>query len=366
MVSEAFLRMERNNRLLEKRLEEQAGHLRNGCVNRLIHGRAADAYTLEDMLRHAALPIHGSHFAGVAIRLGEEAETEAARAMTLEILERFRDHLVFLTFDSLCVVDCLFFEEEDGETDLNAYFAGVYEGLQTLCGGEPEICVGTRCDRLECVADSFRAARRLLGVSAPGDLAGVTRLLDEIYNRNFTQNRLTDFQRQYLFCRLIGVLARMPGGETPADALPGDLLHRTEGEFFEWLTARLAEACEEARDRNTQKSQLFADGVRGYIDENYARYDLSLAGLALHFGVTGSYLSTIFKKQMGTTFSAYLEQVRIQQAERLLAERKLTIDEIAARVGYTNSDSFRRAYKRARGISPSQYKENSGEGGAVR
>ena len=94
--------------------------------------------------------------------------------------------------------------------------------------------------------------------------------------------------------------------------------------------------------------------------------DLSLAGLALHFGVTGSYLSTIFKKQMGTTFSAYLEQVRIQQAERLLAERKLTIDEIAARVGYTNSDSFRRAYKRARGISPSQYKENSGEGGAVR
>lgn len=400
MVSEAFLRMERNNRLLEKRLEEQAGHLRNGCVNRLIHGRAADAYTLEDMLRHAALPIHGSHFAGVAIRLGEEAETEAARAMTLEILERFRDHLVFLTFDSLCVVDCLFFEEEDGETDLNAYFAGVYEGLQTLCGGEPEICVGTRCDRLECVADSFRAARRLLGVSAhdewlqlaednpgeiaisrvltkdeaqklenctaTGDLAGVTRLLDEIYNRNFTQNRLTDFQRQYLFCRLIGVLARMPGCETPADALPGDLLHRTEGEFFEWLTARLAEACEEARDRNTQKSQLFADGVRGYIDENYARYDLSLAGLALHFGVTGSYLSTIFKKQMGTTFSAYLEQVRIQHAERLLGERKLTIDEIAARVGYTNSDSFRRAYKRARGISPSQYKENPGEGGAVR
>lgn len=71
--------------------------------------------------------------------MGEEAETEAARAMTLEILERFRDHLVFLTFDSLCVVDCLFFEEEDGETDLNAYFAGVYEGLQTLCGGEPEI-----------------------------------------------------------------------------------------------------------------------------------------------------------------------------------------------------------------------------------
>lgn len=392
LVSEAFMRMERNNRILEKRLEEQAGHLRNGCVNRLIHGRAADAYTLEDMLRHADLPIHGSHFAGVVIRLGEEAETEAARAMTLEILERFHEHLVFLTFDSLCVVDCLFFEDEEDEIDLNTYFAGVYEELQTLCSGELEICVGTRCDRLECVADSFRAARRSLGVSAhdewlhlakdnpceiaisrvlskdeaqklencamTGDLAGVSKLLEEIYNRNFVENRLMDFQRQYLFCRLVGALARMPGSEMPADALPGDLLHYTENEFFEWLRARLAEVCVQARNRSTQKSQLFADGVRGYIDENYARYDLSLSGLALHFGVTGSYLSTVFKKQMGTTFSAYLEQVRIQHAERLLQERKLTIDEIATHVGYTNSDSFRRAYKRARGVSPSQYREN--------
>lgn len=399
MLSEAFLRMETNNQLLKKRIEEQVGHLRNGCVNRLIHGRAADAYTLEDMLRHAELSIHGACFAGVVIRLGEEAESEAARAMTLEILERFRDHLVFLTFDSLRVVDCLFFEDGEGETDLNAYFAGVYEGFRR-CGGEPEICVGTRCDRLECAADSFRAARRLLSVSAhdewlqlaednpgeialsrvlskdeaqklenctaTGDFTGVERLLDEIYNRNFVENRLTDFQRQYLFCRLIGALARMPGSETSADALPGDLLNRTEGEFFAWLKARFAEACGEARDRSTQKSQLFADGVRGYIDENYARYDLSLSALALHFGVTGSYLSTIFKKQMGTTFSAYLEQVRILHAERLLSERRLTIDEIAERVGYTNSDSFRRAYKRARGISPSQYKENPPRDGLVK
>lgn len=106
--------------------------------------------------------------------------------------------------------------------------------------------------------------------------------------------------------------------------------------------------------------------MRGYIDENYARYDLSLSALALHFGVTGSYLSTIFKKQMGTTFSAYLEQVRILHAERLLGERRLTIDEIVERVGYTNSDSFRRAYKRARGISPSQYKENPPRDGSVK
>lgn len=209
-------------------------------------------------------------------------------------------------------------------------------------------------------------AQKLENCTATGDFTGVARLLDEIYNRNFVENRLTDFQRQYLFCRLIGALARMPGSETSADALPGDLLHRTESEFFAWLKARLAEACEEARDRSTQKSQLFADGVRGYIDENYARYDLSLSALALHFGVTGSYLSTIFKKQMGTTFSAYLEQVRILHAERLLGERRLTIDEIAERVGYTNSDSFRRAYKRARGISPSQYKENPPRDGSVK
>ena len=54
----------------------------------------------------------------------------------------------------------------------------------------------------------------------------------------------------------------------------------------------------------------------------------------------------------------------LEQAKSILAEEGCDLSALLPAL--TNSDSFRRAYKRARGISPSQYKENPGEGGAVR
>ena len=46
----------------------------------------------------------------------------------------------------------------------------------------------------------------------------------------------------------------------------------------------------------------------------------------------------------------------LRHAEELLLETAATIDEIAQQVGYTNSDSFRRAFRRVRGVSPSVFR----------
>ena len=82
----------------------------------------------------------------------------------------------------------------------------------------------------------------------------------------------------------------------------------------------------------------------------------TVAALAFHLGITGNYLSGLFKKQLGMNFSVYVEQVRIRHAEELLLETAATIDDIAQQVGYTNSDSFRRAFRRVRGVSPSGFR----------
>lgn len=59
------------------------------------------------------------------------------------------------------------------------------------------------------------------------------------------------------------------------------------------------------------------------------QYDLSLNSLSVRFGITGNYLSSLFKKQKGVNFSAYLEEVRIGHAETMLRSHEGTIDEIA-------------------------------------
>lgn len=98
-----------------------------------------------------------------------------------------------------------------------------------------------------------------------------------------------------------------------------------------------------------------------YIEAHYAQYDLSLNSLSVRFGITGNYLSSLFKKQKGVNFSAYLEEVRIGHAETMLRSHEGTIDEIAQKTGYTNADSFRRAFRRVRGVSPSQWRETAAD-----
>ena len=45
----------------------------------------------------------------------------------------------------------------------------------------------------------------------------------------------------------------------------------------------------------------------------------------------------------------------------MLRSHEGTIDEIAQKTGYTNADSFRRAFRRVRGVSPSQWRETAAD-----
>ena len=58
----------------------------------------------------------------------------------------------------------------------------------------------------------------------------------------------------------------------------------------------------------------------------------------------------------GKTFSAYVESVRMQRAQQLLRETSDTVLEIAEAIGYSNKNSFHKAYKRYFGEPPLSYR----------
>lgn len=70
------------------------------------------------------------------------------------------------------------------------------------------------------------------------------------------------------------------------------------------------------------------------------------------------YISQLFKEVTDINVSDYLEMIRIEQASSLLRTNAYTVDEIAARVGYNSSHSFRRAFKRVMGVAPSSYRQS--------
>lgn len=101
----------------------------------------------------------------------------------------------------------------------------------------------------------------------------------------------------------------------------------------------------------------YANQTKEIIDQNYST-DLSLGDIARRFDITPEYLSTVFRKEIGSNFVEYLTDVRIEHACRLLSDKDLKVNEIARMVGFENADYFGRVFKRKIHMTPRQYQKN--------
>jgi transcriptional regulator GlxA family with amidase domain len=63
-----------------------------------------------------------------------------------------------------------------------------------------------------------------------------------------------------------------------------------------------------------------------------------------------------FKAATGVTFIDYLQNLRVEEAKRLLESGQLPMDEISVEVGYEDTSFFRRLFKRRTGLTPGQYR----------
>lgn len=92
-----------------------------------------------------------------------------------------------------------------------------------------------------------------------------------------------------------------------------------------------------------------------YINENYPE-DITLASISAQIGFEESYTCRLFRSAIGTTFTEYLNFVRIYQAERLLTHTDKSILEIACEVGFSSSSYFTRVFRRFKYCSPGVYR----------
>lgn len=94
-----------------------------------------------------------------------------------------------------------------------------------------------------------------------------------------------------------------------------------------------------------------------YINENYAE-PLTLPYISSHFYISPYYCSRIFKETTGFTFIEYLNSIRVQQAQRLLRETKLSVTDICERVGFGSIAHFGRRFKSITKKSPLNYRKS--------
>lgn len=120
---------------------------------------------------------------------------------------------------------------------------------------------------------------------------------------------------------------------------------------------------DEEEEDETQRGILFkryAEEVNAWFEREkpYLNDDLRLTDLQRVFPISRSYLSQLFNKELGMSFSDYVNRFRVEESKRLMdAEPLASIQEIAERSGFHSISTFRRAFIKQTGMVPSEYKK---------
>ena len=193
-----------------------------------------------------------------------------------------------------------------------------------------------------------------------GSEAKLKELLDEIHYQNYELTSLNDAMQESLFHGIQSSLQRSLASYYHEEEIHTLLRELRNVETFERLSQTLfalQAAMQEHLRQSSARSNLdeIHQRILDYISQHYSNADLNQSLLCEDLGIAESILNHMFQ-EMGTSFHVYLENVRIDAACTLLQNQDLTIKRVAEHVGYTSDVSFRRAFKRVLGISPTAFK----------
>lgn len=96
------------------------------------------------------------------------------------------------------------------------------------------------------------------------------------------------------------------------------------------------------------------EAVMNYIKANFSS-KITLKDISSHVHLDASYISSLFKKQTGTTITGYINALRIEHCAKMLLETDMSIEDIAAGAGFYDIHHFSRNFKKTKGVTPSAY-----------
>ena len=173
------------------------------------------------------------------------------------------------------------------------------------------------------------------------------------------------------------VIRLVAGGpiQTPLDAMPfyentrtqglmaGSIVERIPVERAITNTTRAFKSRGDFSQKNIISQVLndhtasidYGEFVEEYILKNYNR-KIYLKDLSEITHVSGSYLSLLFKKKTGKSFTRYLIDYRMEKARELIRTTEKQMKEISCMVGYDDYSQFEKLFRKENGLSPVDYR----------
>lgn len=127
-------------------------------------------------------------------------------------------------------------------------------------------------------------------------------------------------------------------------------------ELENWLAACCVKVSSQISRRRTDSTKQMAERAKSFVADHYQDCDLAVETLCEYLHVSPAYFSSVFKKEVGTSFINYLTGVRMEQAAQLLCGTDEKTYIISGEIGYSDPNYFSYVFKRYFGVSPTKYR----------
>lgn len=128
-------------------------------------------------------------------------------------------------------------------------------------------------------------------------------------------------------------------------------------EFMENFYSFFDRIGEELEKKKAARQESFYEQMRTYIYTHYTDPDFSVESLAGALNKSVPYISRVYSQTNGTTIKDTIGELRMNLAKELLKNKTLSINEIAAKVGFSSTSYFHKAFKKTNGVTPKEYQE---------
>lgn len=200
---------------------------------------------------------------------------------------------------------------------------------------------------------------KLINSTRHGNVEQIEKQFGLLWEENVIKRHLPLSMERLLSSNIMATLLKVYSDAVPEETMDS-LLKESHGivtieEMLLNQKKMFLDICSKYTRTRSGKQEKTRNLFIDFIEKNYGDSQLSVKAAADKFDFSESYFSIIFKESVGEAFSTWLERVRITHAKQLL-EEGIGVEIVSERVGYNNSGTFRRAFKRATGISPTEWK----------
>ncbi|ODM25339.1 hypothetical protein A7W90_03365 [Clostridium sp. Bc-iso-3] len=215
--------------------------------------------------------------------------------------------------------------------------------------------------------DLIEILRNLQNILSTGKADEVKKLTRAKISQIISCGSIPYYYVQQVYCQLLSSMLRtLYEMNISPEQLYGTPVH-LYGEFFkkktldeieEWYDDLVERACAVINQKKAEKAGWVINSAVSYIKKNCKR-DISLGEVAEFVNLNPSYLSRLFKEEMGIQFVEYVRNVKMELAKEMLKNSSKKIYQICEELGYQNVQYFSTVFKNTVGMTPVEYRKMS-------